>query len=165
MATGSYFFPSTHCDSHCVSCGHTLPHTAGRLFFDFIFRAASTNFPSFTRLIKSGIGTSTGHPLTQSGLLHCRRRSASCTAVSSVYPVATSPKFLPLSFGSCDGMGWRGVGFMVISPFINWLKAGPPGLFFLSHRQSTFSPSISGGPLHCSRAYNTSGYSFTIFPP
>ena len=30
IPTDSPFIPRTHFDSHCVSCGHTLPHTAGR---------------------------------------------------------------------------------------------------------------------------------------
>ena len=30
IATGRKRFPTTHDASHCVSCGHTRPHTAGR---------------------------------------------------------------------------------------------------------------------------------------
>ena len=41
--------------SHKRSCGHTLPHTSGRLFVEWHKSAASIIFPSLTNFNQSGI--------------------------------------------------------------------------------------------------------------
>ena len=48
--------------------------------------AASSNFLSFTSLMKVGISIFTGHPSTHLAFLQFRQRSASATASSSLYP-------------------------------------------------------------------------------
>ena len=106
IPTDSPFIPRTHFDSHCVSCGQTLPQTAGRELVSVIILYAPSKSPSATRAINSGICTATGHPATHGRVLQLRQRFASSIACSSVYPSATSSKFLQRTQGSCCGMGF-----------------------------------------------------------
>ena len=55
-----------------------------RLLDDRRLRGRSRS--SCTALMKRGIGTPTGQPVTQGGFLHCMQREASRTACSGVYP-------------------------------------------------------------------------------
>ena len=105
IPTGSPFMPRTQRLSHCVSCGQTRPHTAGRLeSFDITSYAPSMS-PSRNLAIKSGILIPTGHPPTQAGDLHPRQRAASFAAASSEYPHATSSNVRARTVGSSTGIG------------------------------------------------------------
>ncbi len=84
MATGSFFLPTTHCPSHCVSWGQTRPQIAGSVFVCFMTFIASQKFPSAIWPMKPGMSILTGHPRTQPGFLHLRQRFASSTASSGV---------------------------------------------------------------------------------
>ena len=69
MATGSPFLPRIQRDSHCTSCGQTLPQIAGRLFLSFMIRTAFAISPERTASINSGIETSTGTAFHAFGFL------------------------------------------------------------------------------------------------
>ena len=84
MATGSPFRPTTHLTSHCVSCGHTRPQTAGRALTSRMRSAASSNLPSATSFTNPGMSMPTGHPAMHRGFLHRRHRAASACACSGV---------------------------------------------------------------------------------
>ena len=83
MPTGSPLMPRVHLPSHCVSCGHTLPQTAGSEEVRWMTSYASSNFPSATSAIKAGMSTATGQPATQGLFLQCTQRLASSMAVAS----------------------------------------------------------------------------------
>ena len=100
MPTLSPFIPRTHFDSHCVSCGHTLPHTAGSELASEITRYAPSKSPSATFAINAGMCILTGHPETHGIFLQLRHRFASSIACSSVYPRATSSKLRARTSGA-----------------------------------------------------------------
>src|SRR5512136_1788251 len=79
----------------------------GRLFLFLSILTASGISPAPIALMNSGISTLTGQPSMQPGFLHTMQRLASSRACSSVYPRATSLKFLFLTSGACFGMGTR----------------------------------------------------------
>ena len=69
-ATGFCFTPIIHTFSHCSSCGHTRPHTAGRALSSLRILAASEKFSSAIAWMNCGILTRTGHPSIHFGFLH-----------------------------------------------------------------------------------------------
>ena len=79
-----------HFASHCFSCGHTRPHTAGKALVSFSTLAASRNSPRSMFLMKVGIWIPTGQPSIQVGFAQSRHRSASAIACSAVSPKLTS---------------------------------------------------------------------------
>ncbi len=103
--TDSPFIPSTHLPSHCFSCGHTLPHTAGSALYLAISLAAPSKSLSFNVAINAGISIDTGHPFLHCAFLQFKHLEASLTASSSLYPKQTSSKFVALTFGSCSLTG------------------------------------------------------------
>ena len=48
IAIASPLIPRIHLPSHCVSCGHTRPHTAGSADDSLIILYASAKLPSLT---------------------------------------------------------------------------------------------------------------------
>ena len=76
MDTASPLIPRRHFPSHCVSCGHTRPQTAGSAL-------ACTHF----------------------AFLQVRHLEASSIASSLLYPRHTSSKFVALTFGACSLTG------------------------------------------------------------
>ena len=82
IAIGSPLIPNTHFPSHWLSCGHTLPHTAGSELYLAISLAAPSISFSLIWLINSGIFIDTGHPSTHLGFLQWRHLDASLTALS-----------------------------------------------------------------------------------
>ena len=48
IATGVPLIPKTHFDSHCLSCGQTLPQTDGNIFVSLIISPAFCIFPFLT---------------------------------------------------------------------------------------------------------------------
>ena len=107
MATGSIRLLMTHWLSHWVSCGHTRPHTDGRMLASRMTpRAPSTSFTRRWRM-KRGMSISTGQPLMHVGRLHCRQRSASRSASLSVYPSDTSSNVRDRAAGSRTAIGTR----------------------------------------------------------
>ncbi len=82
MPTLSVLMPRTHLPSHCVSCGHTRPHTAGSALDALSTAYAPSISPSATFAMNAGISIFTGHPLTQGFLGQFRQRFASFTAIS-----------------------------------------------------------------------------------
>ncbi len=105
METGSPFTPLMHLPSHCVSCGQTLPHTAGSAEEWLMVWYASSNFPSFTSETNFGMSIATGHPFTHCAFLQLRQRDASAMASPSSYPRQTSSKFAERAAGSCSRTG------------------------------------------------------------
>ena len=107
MDTDVPFLLNMHTCSHCVSCGHTRPHTAGRALSVFISFIALSKSPSATYFRKTGILTSTGQPFMHEGFLHWIQRFASSIACFSENPRATSSKLVARIFASCTGIFWR----------------------------------------------------------
>ena len=97
--------PRTQRLSHCVSCGHTRPQTAGRLESMLMTRYAPSMSPSLIFAMKSGIFIPTGQPPTQAGFLQLRQRAASFAASLSEYPTATSSKLRARAAASSSGIG------------------------------------------------------------
>ena len=69
IETGSPLIPNTHLPSHWLSCGQTLPQTAGKALYFATSFAASSNSPFFIYPIKLGMSIDTGHPSTHLGFL------------------------------------------------------------------------------------------------
>ena len=82
IAMGRPFLPRTHASSHWLSCGQTLPHTAGSALSSRMMVAAPEVSPTATSSMKSLILMPTGHPSTHTGRLHSRHRDASSVAIS-----------------------------------------------------------------------------------
>ena len=78
---GSFLFlATTHCASHCDSCGHTRPQTEGNRF-DSLMTASAPSMSRTSRWrMKRGMSMPTGQPSMQVGLLHWMQRSASASA-------------------------------------------------------------------------------------
>ena len=84
MAMGLPRLASTQAPSHCVSCGHTRPHTLGsRLSRRTTSRPRSQSRARMASM-KWGMSTPTGQPCTHAGRAQSRQRFASSTASSSV---------------------------------------------------------------------------------
>ncbi len=83
MASGSPFLPSTQLRSHCSSCGHTRPQTAGSALVCLTVRMAAPKSPAATLPRKPGMSMPTGQPSTQPGFLQVRQRAASSRASSA----------------------------------------------------------------------------------
>ena len=81
--------------SHCFSCGHTLPHTAGKALVSLIVTQAFAKSPCSICLTKRGMSMPTGQPCTHPGLLQSKHLLASSCAVC-----ASNPRFTS-SFSSC----------------------------------------------------------------
>ena len=91
MATaGSFIFKWIQRLSHCFSCGHTRPQTAGNAEVCFSTLAAPRIFPRSIFLINEGMLMFTGQPSTQVGFAQSRQRLASVMACSSERPLLTS---------------------------------------------------------------------------
>src|SRR5574344_1712095 len=91
MATaGSFIFRWIHLLSHCFSCGHTRPQTAGRAEVFFSTFAAARNCPRSIFLMNEGMLMFTGQPSTQVGFAQSRQRLASVIAMVLVRPMLTS---------------------------------------------------------------------------
>ena len=121
MATaGSFIFKCMHLLSHCFSCGHTRPQTAGKAEVCLSTAAAPRMLSRSMFLIKSGMLMCTGHPSTHDGLAQSRQRCASCMAISFVNPLFTSSRrVVALYSGSSSGictrfMAMRSLGFMAL---------------------------------------------------
>src|SRR5574344_2722562 len=119
MATaGSFILRCTHLLSHCFSCGHTRPQTAGKAEVSLSTLAAARNWPRSIFLMNEGMLILTGHPSTQLGLAQSRQRLASVIAISLVSPLLTSSVRVVARYtGSSSGMltRWmavRSLGFM-----------------------------------------------------
>ena len=97
--------PRTHCPSHWLSWGHTLPQTAGKADDSAIILAASSKFPNLTCPMNLGIWILTGHLETHLGFLQFKHLDASSIASSLVYPKQTSLKFVALTLGACSVIG------------------------------------------------------------
>ena len=102
IETASPLFPLIHTPSHCVSCGQTLPHTAGSELDCAITSDAPSISPFNISCIKAGIFIDTGQPCIHFAFLQLKHLAASAIASSSVYPRHTSSKFLALTSGSCS---------------------------------------------------------------
>ncbi len=111
MATaGSFIFRWIHLLSHCFSCGHTRPQTAGRAEVFFSTLAAARNCPRSMFLMNDGILIFTGQPSTQLGLAQSRQRLASVIAISLVSPMFTSSVRVVARYtGSSSGMMTRSI--------------------------------------------------------
>ncbi len=84
MATLSPLMARTQRCSHWVSCGHTLPQTAGRALASLRMRKACSISPSAICSMKAGMSMRTGQPSTQGLLRQFRQRAASSMAISRV---------------------------------------------------------------------------------
>ena len=103
--TASDFIPSIHTPSHWLSCGHTLPQTAGNELLLAITLAAPSISSSLIFVINPGMSIPTGHPPTHFGFLQAKHLLASAIASSLLYPKHTSSKFVALTAGSCSLTG------------------------------------------------------------
>ena len=84
MATGSSVSPTVQTPSHWVSCGQTRPQTAGSRLVDVMTSYAPWKFFSPILAMNAGMSMETGQPRTHGSSAHCRHRSASRSAFSSV---------------------------------------------------------------------------------
>src|SRR5574344_2093256 len=119
MATaGSFILRWIHLLSHCFSCGHTRPQTAGRAEVCFSTLAAARISPRSMFLMNDGILMLTGHPSTHDGLAQSRQRWASRIAISLVSPLLTSSvrvvaRYTGSSSGICTrSMAVRSLGLI-----------------------------------------------------
>jgi hypothetical protein len=80
IATDSSLRPTTHCASHCDSCGQTRPQIDGIR----LERLITSSAPSMSRTrmcrMKPGMSMDTGQPSTQAAFEHMMQRSASASA-------------------------------------------------------------------------------------
>jgi hypothetical protein len=81
------------------------PQIAGSRFLSLSVSYAPVKSPSATRLMKVGMSISTGQPSTHGLFLHSMHRSASCRAISTEYPHATSSNECRRTAGSTAGIG------------------------------------------------------------
>ena len=109
-----------HLLSHCFSCGHTRPQTAGNALVSFSTLAASRNSPRSMFFTNVGILILTGHPCIQVRFGQSRQRWASCMACSFVNPRFTSSRRVWLrysassSFISTRGISVRSLFFLLL---------------------------------------------------
>ena len=146
MATaGLFILRCVHRLSHCFSCGHTRPHTAGRALVSFNTLAASRNLPRSMFLMKVGMLMPTGQPSIQVGFGQSRQRCASVIACSRVNPRFTSSRRVWLRYSAS-------------SSFIFTRGISVRSLFFLLLRNSSLQGSERRAAIISSVVMGLSGY-------
>ena len=111
MATaGSFILRCIQRLSHCFSCGHTRPQTAGSEEVLLSTLAAARNWPRSMFLTNEGMLMLTGQPSIQVGLAQSKQRLASVMAISAVKPMFTSSVRVVARYtGSSSGITTRGM--------------------------------------------------------
>ncbi len=104
--------------SHCFSCGHTRPHTAGSTLVRRITRSAVPNSRRSIFFINPGMSLCTGQPLMQPGSGQSRQRRASSTACSTLSPCRTSSSTVTAYSGVSSGMRTRGIAVRCFAVYI-----------------------------------------------